>query len=204
LQGLFMHIPGLKLIMPSSCYDAKGLLLAAIADPNPVIIMEHRLNFQQKGRVPPEIYRVPIGKGEVKRTGRDVTVVATSHQVLEVFNLGQELAGEGIEVEVIDPLTLRPLDTEIILSSVARTGRLVVVDTGWKTAGVGAEIGAMVAEQAFPYLKAPIKRVAAPDLPTPAGFTLEEAFYTTQEDIKKAICAVVNYRPPSPASKILS
>jgi pyruvate dehydrogenase E1 component beta subunit len=193
LQGLFMHIPGLKLIMPSTCYDAKGLLLAAIADPNPVIIMDHRLNFRQKGKVPEEIYQVPIGKGVVRRNGRDVTVVATSHQVLEVFNVAQELAGQGIEVEVIDPLTLRPLDKEIILNSVAKTGRLVIVDTGWKTAGVGAEIGAMVAEEGFPYLKAPIQRVASPDLPTPAGFTLEEAFYTTAAHIKKAIGAVVDY-----------
>ena len=195
LQGLFMHVPGLKLIMPSTCYDAKGLLLAAIADPNPVIIMDHRLNFRQKGKVPTEIYQVPIGKGVVRRSGRDVTVVATSHQVLEVFNLAQELTGRGIEVEVIDPLTLRPLDKEIILNSVAKTGRLVIVDTGWKTGGVGAEIGAMVAEEGFPYLKAPIKRVAAPDLPTPAGFTLEEAFYTSPEDIKKAIGAVLDYPP---------
>lgn len=195
LQGLFMHVPGLKLIMPSTCYDAKGLLLAAIADPNPVIIMDHRLNFSQKGKVPPEIYQVPIGKGVVRRNGRDVTVVATSHQVLEVFNVAQELTERGIEVEVIDPRTLRPLDQEIILNSVAKTGRLVIVDTGWKTAGVGAEIGAMVAEEAFAYLKAPIKRVAAPDLPTPAGFTLEEAFYTNGEEIKEAICAVVDYPP---------
>jgi len=195
LQGLFMHVPGLKLIMPSTCYDAKGLLLAAIADPNPVLIMEHRLNFRQKGKVPPEIYQVPIGKGVVRRNGRDVTVVATSHQVLEVFNIAQELTEEGIEVEIIDPMTLRPLDKDIILNSVAKTGRLVIVDTGWKTAGVGAEIGAMVAEEAFPYLKAPLKRVATPDLPTPAGFTLEQAFYTTAEDIKEAICAVVDYHP---------
>jgi pyruvate/2-oxoglutarate/acetoin dehydrogenase E1 component len=195
LQGLFMHVPGLKLIMPSSCYDAKGLLLAAIADPNPVIILEHRLNFRQKGKVPQETYQVPIGKGVVRRRGQDVTVVGTSHQVLEVFNVAQELTEQGIELEVIDPLTLRPLDKGIILNSVAKTGRLVIVDSGWKTAGVGAEIGAMVAEEGFPYLKAPIQRVASPDLPTPAGFTLEEAFYTTAEDIKAAICAVVDYRP---------
>jgi acetoin:2,6-dichlorophenolindophenol oxidoreductase subunit beta len=195
LQGLFMHIPGLKLIMPSTCYDAKGLLLSAIADPNPVIIMEHRLNFRQKGKVPTEIYQVPIGKGVVRKTGRDVTVVATSHQVLEVFYIAKELAEEGIEVELIDPLTLRPLDKEIILNSVAKTGRLVIVDTGWKTAGVGAEIGAMVAEEAFPYLQAPLKRVASPDLPTPAGFTLEEAFYTTANDIKEAIRTTVAYHP---------
>jgi len=195
LQGLFMHVPGLKLIMPSTCYDAKGLLLAAVADPNPVIIIEHRLNFRQAGKVPPEIYQVPIGKGVVRRTGRDVTVVATSHQVLEAFSVAQELSGQGIEVEVIDPLTLRPLDQDLILNSVAKTGRLVMVDSGWKTGGIGAEIGALVAEKSFPYLKAAIQRVASPDLPTPAGFTLEEAFYTTPADIKQAICAAVDYHP---------
>ncbi len=152
LQGLFMHVPGLKLIMPSTCYDAKGLLIAAIADPNPVLIMEHRFNFKQKGMVPEEMYRVPIGKGVIRRTGKDVTVVAISHLVLDAFHAAQELAAEGIDVEVIDPRTLRPLDEEIILNSVAKTGRLVIADTGWKTGGVTAEIGAMVAEKGFSFL----------------------------------------------------
>jgi len=187
LQGVFMHIPGLKLIMPSTCFDAKGLLIAAIGDPNPVIILEHRFNFKQQGVVPEEMYGVPIGKGVVRRPGKDVTVVAISHLVLEAFNAAQELAAEGLEVEVIDPRTLRPLDEDLILNSVAKTGRLVIADSGWKTGGVTAEIGAMVAEKGFDLLKAPIIRLACPDLPTPAGYSLEEAYYIGKEDIMKAV-----------------
>jgi len=193
LQGLFMHVPGLKLIMPSTCFDAKGLMLAAIKDNNPTIILEHRFNFRQKGTVPEEVYTVPIGKGVIRRYGKDVTIVAVSHLVLEAFQVALDLAAKGIDVEIIDPRTLRPLDEELILDSVAKTGRLVIVDTGWKTGGVTAEIAAMVAEKAFSLLKAPIVRVASPDLPTPAGFTLEEAFYIDKSDIKKAVLETVHY-----------
>jgi acetoin:2,6-dichlorophenolindophenol oxidoreductase subunit beta len=191
LQGLFMHVPGLKLLMPSTCYDAKGLLISAIADPNPVVIMEHRFNFKQKGNVPEEMYRVPIGKGVIRRKGKDVTVVALSHLVIDAFHAAEELAGEGIDCELIDPRTLRPLDEQIILTSVAKTGRLVIADTGWKTGGVTAEIGALVAEKGFPSLRAGIQRVTCPDLPTPAGYTLEEAYYIGKEDIRRAIRQVV-------------
>lgn len=187
IQGLFMHVPGLKLIMPSTCYDTKGLLISAIADRNPVVILDHRMNFRQKGIVPEEIYRLPIGKGVIRRKGKDVTIVAVSHLVTESFQAAQELAADGIDVEVIDPRTLRPLDEELILNSVRKTGHLVVVDTGWKTGGVTAEISAMVAEKGFESLKAPIKRLGSPDVPTPAGFTLENAFYFGKEEIKKAI-----------------
>lgn len=191
LQGLFMHIPGLKLVMPSMCYDAKGLLLAAIADRNPVLIIDHRFNFKQKGYVPEGLYQVPLGRGVIRRPGKDVTVVAVSHLVLEAYQAAEELSPEGIEAEIIDPRTLRPLDEQLILDSVARTGRLVVADTGWKTGGVTAEIAALVAEKGFACLKAPIRRVAAPDLPTPAGFTLEAAYYIGKEDIKQAIREIV-------------
>jgi len=191
LQGLFSHIPGLKVIMPSSCYDAKGLLISAIADPNPVLIIEHRFNFKYKGHVPEGIYSVPIGQGAIRKLGLDVTVVATSHLVIEAFHAAQELAAEGIDVEIIDPRTLRPLDENIILNSVAKTGRLVITDTGWKTGGITAEIGAMVAEKGFHFLKAPINRIAAPDLPTPAGYTLEETFYFGKDRIKEAILETI-------------
>lgn len=124
------------------------------------------------------MYRAPIGKGVIRKSGRDVTVVAISHLMTEAFHAAQELSNEGIDIEVIDPRTLRPLDEEMILTSVGKTGRLVIADTGWKTGGMTAEIGALVAEKSFSHLKAPIKRVACPDLPTPAGgYTLEEAFY---------------------------
>jgi pyruvate dehydrogenase E1 component beta subunit len=186
LQGLFMHIPGLKLVMPSTCYDAKGLILAAIADNNPVLIIEHRLNFRNKGFVPEAPYRVPIGKGIIRKQGKDITFVAISHMVTEAYNAAKELSKEGIEAEVIDLRTLRPLDEDIILRSVSKTGRLVIADCGWKTGGITAEISALVAEKGFELLKVPIRRVACPDVPTPSGFSLEEAFYVGSNDILKA------------------
>jgi pyruvate dehydrogenase E1 component beta subunit len=191
LQGLFMHVPGLRLLMPSTCYDAKGMMMAAIADPNPVIILDHRMNFRQKGITPEEMYRVPLGKGVIRRPGRDVTVVAISHLVTEAFHAAEEVGRDGIDVEIIDPRWLRPLDEELILTSLKKTGRLVIVDTGWKTGGVTAEIAAMAVEKGFRSLKAPIHRVAAPDLPTPAGFTLEQAYYIGQPDIVRAIREVM-------------
>jgi len=187
LQGLFMHIPGLKLIMPSTCYDAKGLILTAIKDNNPVIILDHRMNFRQKGLVPEEMYTVPLGKGVVRRQGRDITVVAVSHLVTETLMASEELAGEGIDVEVIDPRSLKPLDEDLIFSSVKKTGRFMAVDTGWKTGGVAAELCALVAEKAFISLKGPVARTTCPDLPTPAGYTLEDAYYLSKDDIKQAI-----------------
>lgn len=186
LQGLFMHIPGLKLVMPSTAYDAKGLMLSAIADNNPVIIIEHRFNFRQTGCVPDHIYRIPLGKGVVRRPGKDVTLLAISHMATESYLAAEDLAKDGIDAEVIDLRTLRPLDEEIILSSVAKTGRIVISDTGWKTGGITAEIGAIVAEKGFRYLRAPILRVASPDVPTPAGYTLEEAFYQGKNEIAAA------------------
>jgi pyruvate/2-oxoglutarate/acetoin dehydrogenase E1 component len=191
LQGLFMHVPGLKLVMPSTCYDAKGLLLSAIADPNPVLVLEHRYNFKHKGLVPPHLYQVPIGKGLVRRKGEDITLAAISYMVTEAYRAAEELAQEGIDAEVIDLRTLRPLDEEIILSSVAKTGCLVVADCGWKTGGVTAEIAALVAEKGLEFLKAPIQRVACPDVPTPAGYTLEEAFYPGKQEIITAVKELV-------------
>jgi len=193
LQGLFFHVPGLKLIMPSTCFDAKGLMLSAIKDNNPVLILDHRFNFKQKGIVPEEMYTVPIGRGIVRRRGKNVTVVAVSHLVSDAFYAAQELAEQDIDVELIDPRTLRPLDETLILDSVSKTGRLIIADTGWKTGGVTAEIAAVVAEKAFSFLKAPIERVAPPDVPTPAGYTLEEAFYIGKPEIKTAILKTFNY-----------
>ncbi len=186
LQGLFMHIPGLKLVLPSTCYDTKGLMLSAIADNNPVLILEHRFNFKHKGFVPEGIYRVPLGRGIIRRHGRDVTIAAISYMAIEAFEAANELAKLGIEAEVIDLRTLRPLDEEIILESLARTGRLIVADSGWKTCGVASEISAMAAEKGFGLLRAPVLRVTCPDLPTPAGYTLENAFYSGKKEIIEA------------------
>ena len=191
LQGLFMHVPGLKLIMPSTCYDAKGLMLSAIADNNPVIILEHRFNFKHKGFVPEEPYRVPIGKGIVRKQGKDITIIAASYMVTEVYHAALELAKGGVDAEVIDLRTLRPLDEKLILSSVKKTGRVVIADTGWKTGGITAEISALIVEKGFAFLKAPVLRVACPDVPTPAGYTLEETFYAGMPDIVTAVRKLV-------------
>ena len=183
LQALFMHVPGLRLVMPSTPYDAKGLLITSIADNNPVIIIEHRWLFRQTGYVPEGLYAIPFRQGIVRRPGKDVTIVAISYMVIEALLAAQELQEQGIDVEVIDPRTLKPLDEEIILSSVKKTGRLIIADTGWKTGGVSAEIAALVAEKGFNYLKAPVRRVASPDVPTPASYVLEAKFYPGKADI---------------------
>lgn len=194
VQGMFMHVPGLKLVMPSTCYDAKGLMLSAIADNNPVVILEHRFNFRHKGFVPEEIYRIPLGKGIIRRHGRDVTIAAISYMATEAYEAATELAAFGIEAEVIDLRSLNPLDENIILESLGRTGRLIVADNGWKTCGAAAEIAAMVAEKSFGALKAPVLRVTCPDLPTPAGYTLERAFYAGKKEIIEAARQIVQWK----------
>ncbi len=193
LQGLFMQIPGLRVVMPSTCHDAKGLLMSAIADENPVIIIEHRFNFQQKGFVPEMPFRVPFGKGIVRREGSDVTIVALSNMNSEAFKAAETLAGEGIAVELIDMRSLRPLDEEIVLRSITRTGRLIVADTGWEVGGFCAEIAALAADKGFGLLKAPVKRITTADVPTPAGYTLEREFYPTSADIADAVREIINY-----------
>jgi acetoin:2,6-dichlorophenolindophenol oxidoreductase subunit beta len=187
LHGLFMHIPGLKIVMPSTAYDAKGLYLTAIADGGPVLIFEHRLLLEQTGLVPEKMYSIPFGKGVVRRKGKAATIVGISYMAIEALRAAEKLADEGIDVEVIDLRTIKPLDEEIILNSVKKTGRLLIADTGWKTGGVSAEIAALVAEKGFTYLKKRIARVASPDAPTPAGHILESKFYPGPEDIIKAV-----------------
>lgn len=187
LQGLFTHIPGLKVVMPATCFEAKGLLLSAIKDPNPVIIIDHRFNFKASGFVPEEMYTVPLGKGVVCRPGKDVTIVATSHLVHEAWLAAEDLAKKNIDVEIVNPRTLKPLDEVLILESVAKTGRLLITDTGWKTAGFAAEVSALVAEKAFSSLKSPIARITPPDTPTPSGFTLEQGFYVGKDDIMAGV-----------------
>ena len=191
LQGTMMQYPGLKVVMPSTAYDAKGLMLAAIADSNPVLILEHRHNFKYKGMVPEKTYTVPIGKGVVRRAGSDVTIVGISNMVNEALLAAQDLATLGIEAEVIDLRSLRPLDEGIILTSLQKTGRLVVTDSGWKTGGVAAEVAAIVVEKGFDFLKAPVRRVTCPDVPTPSGYTLEQAFYAGKDDIIEAARNIV-------------
>lgn len=193
LQGLFNHVPGLKVLMPTTPGDAKGLMLAAIADNNPVLILEHRWLFNQRGPVPEEMYTTPLGSGMVRRAGRDVTIIAISQMVAEAIKAAEELAVMGIEAEVIDPRTIKPLDESIIMASIQRTGRLIIADTGWTTGGVSADIAARAAERGFGCLRAPIKRVACPDVPTPAANVLEKAFYPESPDIVKAVREVMSW-----------
>ena len=191
LHGLFMHVPGLKLVMPSTAYDAKGLLLTSIADNNPVIFIEHRWLYKHEGHVPEKLYSIPFGKGVVRREGKDATVVGISYMAIEALRAAADLEEDGYDVEVIDLRTLKPLDEDIILQSVKKTGRLIVVDTDWVTGGAGAEIAAIVAEKGFGYLKAPIKRVGWPDVPIPASYVLEDEFYPGTEDIVKSVKGIV-------------
>ncbi|MFQ5957635.1 MAG: alpha-ketoacid dehydrogenase subunit beta [Candidatus Brocadiales bacterium] len=191
LQALFMHIPGLKVVMPSTPYDVKGLLLASIVDEDPVIFIEHRWLYNQLGYVPEAPYLIPFGKGVVRKKGRDVTVVGISHMAVEACKASQSLKEEGIDVEIIDMRTLSPLDEHLLFESVKKTGRLVIADTGWKTCGVGAEIAARAASGVFDYLKAPILRIGTADTPTPSSYELEKAFYPGSEDIVSAVKEVL-------------
>lgn len=191
LHGLFAHIPGLKVVMPATPSDAKGLMIAAIKDLNPVVFIDDRCLYGLEETVPEEIYEVEIGKGEVKKKGEDVTLVAASYMVQESNIASQQLSLEGIDVEVIDLRSVKPLDQEIILNSVRKTGRLVVADVGWKTCGLASEIMAIVSEKAHEYLKAPIKRVTLPDCPAPASTILERAYYPTAANIAQAVRAML-------------
>lgn len=187
LHAFFAHIPGLKVIAPSTPYDAKGLLTSAVRDENPVVFIDDRWLYSTEGIVPEELYTVPIGEGAIRKTGGDVTVVATSYMINSAIRAADALQQEGIAIEVIDPRTLKPLDRELIYASVRKTGKLVIVDTGWKTCGFSAEISAAVCEDMFPSLRAPVMRVALPDAPAPASGSLERAYYPGQEDIIRAV-----------------
>ncbi len=177
IHGMLLGVPGLKIVMPSTPYDAKGLLLSAIVDNNPVCVFEHRWLMKKDGIVPDGLYRVPIGKGVYRRRGHAVTIVGVSHAIELGEQAANRLATEGIDAEVIDLRTVKPLDEAIILESLHKTGRIVAVDTAWMKGGLCAEIGCLVAEKGFADLKAPVRRVGLPDIPTPAGYTLEQFYY---------------------------
>ena len=188
LQAIFMHIPGLKVVMPSTPYDAKGLLVASIEDDNPVVYIDDRWLYNFEGAVPEELYSIPIGKGILRREGNDVTVVATSYMIHEVMKAAENLEREGINVEVVDLRSLKPLDDDLLFKSVRKTRRLVIADGGWKTCGITAEISARIAESdIFEQLKAPIIRISLPDTPAPASSALEKVYYKKAEDIVLAV-----------------
>lgn len=191
LQGLFMHIPGLKVVMPSTPYDAKGLLIAAVNDGNPVMYIDDRWLYMEGGAVPEEIYDVPIGKATVRRSGRDVTIVATSYMAGQAVKAVEVLEKRGLDPELIDLRSIKPWDRELVLSSLSKTGRLVVADAAWRTCGVAAEITAVVACEMFDALKAPVVRVCLPDVPAPMSAPLERAYYIGADEIVAAVEKVI-------------
>ncbi|PYH27351.1 hypothetical protein US8_02132 [Bacillus altitudinis] len=187
LEAWMAHIPGLKVVQPSTAYDAKGLLKAAMDDDNPVIFYEHKLLYKTIGEVPEEQYSIPLGKADVKRSGKDVTIVATAIMVHKALEAAKELEAEGIDVEIIDPRTLVPLDEETIIESVKKTGKCIVVHEAVKRGGYGGEIASMIAEsEAFDYLDAPIKRLGGLAVPIPYNPTLEKAVIPQVPDIIEA------------------
>jgi pyruvate/2-oxoglutarate/acetoin dehydrogenase E1 component len=191
LEAWFMHVPGLKVVMPSTPYDAKGLLISAIRDDNPVVFLEHKMLYGTEQEVPEEVYTIPLGQADIKREGQDITVVATAQMVGRALGAAEKLAAEGVSLEVVDPRTLSPLDEETILNSVKKTHRLLIVHEEVKFAGSGAEIAAIAAEKAFDYLDAPIVRVAAPFTPVPFSPVLEQEFIPSEEKIMRAAKTLV-------------
>ncbi|MHA1736009.1 MAG: alpha-ketoacid dehydrogenase subunit beta, partial [Candidatus Thorarchaeota archaeon] len=187
LEAWFMHTPGLKIAVPAFAYDVKGLIKTAIRDPNPVMFFEHKLVYDKKEEVPDEEYLIPFGEARVRREGDDVTVWGTFLMVHKALEVAEELAKEGISVEVIDPRTLVPFDKKTLIDSVKKTGRLVLVTEETKTGATTAEVAAMVQEEAFDWLDAPIIRVNAPDTPVPFSPPLEQFFIPDHKRIAEAI-----------------
>ena len=174
LEAWFAHIPGLKVVLPATPFDVKGLLKTAVRDDRPVVFIEHKLLYNTAGEVPAEEYLIPFGQAKIHRRGSDLTIVALSRMVLKALEAAEQLAGEGIEAEVIDPRTVVPLDLETILTSVEKTGRLIITHEAYSRCGVGAEIAARVMEEGLYYLERPIKRVCALDVPVPFAPVMED------------------------------
>ena len=192
LHSIFAHVPGLKVVMPSNPYDAKGLLISAVQDPNPVVYIDDRWLYRIEGEVPENMYSVPIGKSAIRRVGKDLTIISISYMVLESLKAADYLSKDyNIEAEVIDLRTIKPMDTETVFESIKRTGRVIIADVGWKTGGFSAEVLATISENVFDDLKAPPMRVALPDAPAPASRILEEAYYPDYKNIIEAVIEVM-------------
>jgi len=183
IQSLFTHVPGLKVVMPATAYDAKGLLLASINDNSPVIFIEHRWLYDQREAVPEEAYLVPLGKGVIKKEGKDLTIIASSFMVVLAMEAAEVLAKEGIDIEIIDLRTIKPLDYDLMLKSVKKTHRALILDFGYKFCGISSEISSFLMEKAFTDLKSPVVRLTLPDTPTPCSYVLEKAYYPNVEQI---------------------
>lgn len=193
LEALFMHIPGIKVVLPSTPYDAKGLLKTSIRDDDPVIYLEHKLLYFTKGLIPEEEYTIPLGIADIKRIGDDITVIATQAMIHKVLKVAETFAKKGIEIEVIDPRTLYPLDVRTILDSVKKTGKVLIVTEECKFGGSGAEIAAIIAEKAFNHLKAPIGRIGAPNIPVPFSPPLEEFYIPSERKIEETIQNILKH-----------
>jgi len=190
-DAIFAHFPGLKVVAPGTPYDAKGLLKSAIRSDDPVMFIEHATLYQTRGEVPEGEYTVPIGKSKIQRPGRDVTIVTYSKMLDVSMKAAEQLAKEGIEAEIVDLRTLRPLDMEPVLESFRRTNRAVIVEEGWRSYGIGSEISARIYEGAFDYVDAPIKRVAQTEVPLPYNRALEQSALPHAEDIIQAVKEVL-------------
>lgn len=189
----FAHVPGLKVVMPTTASDAKGLLISSIEDNNPVIFIEHRWLYNTQGIVPEGHYRVPLGKAKVSKEGKDVTIVAISYMTLEALRAAERLEGDGISVEVVDLRTIKPIDYNTVFQSVLKTGKLIVADIGWYTGGIGGEIIAKVSEEMFYSLKAPPRRIALPDSPTPTSWELTKYYYPRAFHIAATVRQILGY-----------
>jgi len=203
LQAVLAHFPGLIVVAPSNAYDVKGITMEALNHPGPVVIIEHRSLYDLKMNVPQEPYRFSFGRARISRQGSDVTVVATSSMVPEALKAAYILSDFGIELEVIDPVTIQPLDEQAIFTSVGKTGRLICADGDWLNCSFASEVAARVAEKAFHSLKAPIKRIGWPECPAPVSKVLEEAFHPTHKNIIKAALEILGKNPmPIPEIEI--
>lgn len=191
LESWFFHTPGLKIVAPSTAYDAKGLLISSIRDDNPVVFVEHKLLYGSKSEVPEDIYTIDLGVADIKKAGKDITVVATSIMVQKALRVAQKLEAQGISVEVIDPMSISPLDMETIFNSVKKTHRAVVVHEAYKWGGFGAEIASQITEGVFDYLDAPVIRVGAKSAPMPYNWDLEKEIIPQDEDIEDAIISLL-------------
>ena len=191
LEAFTIHCPGLKVVMPSTPADAKGLLKTAIRDDDPVVFFEHRLLYSMEGEIPEGDFFIPLGLADVKREGSDVTVVATGMMVHTALEAAYQLNKEGIEIEVLDPRSLLPFDCDALVNSVKKTGRLLIVHEACKTGGIGAEIAAIAAKEAFGYLDAPIERICAPDVPVPFSPVLEKYYIPKKEDIVTKVKSMI-------------
>jgi len=192
LYSIFAHVPGLKVVVPSTPYDAKGLLITAIRDDDPVMFFEHKVLYSIEGNVPEEPYMIPFGKADIKKEGDDITLVATARMLHVALAAAKKLEEDGISLEVIDPRTIVPLDKQTIVSSVKKTSRIIIVDEDYERCGLASEIAAIVSDEAFDYLDAPVKRIATPNVPIPFSPVLEKYVIPSEEKIIKVAKEIIS------------